>query len=131
MIPTLADVALLDALAALAARYPKRRSDMADVTSEPAEYPTRPDAEAEQAFAAARAKRVTTVEENEAQAALVRMLLGDNNRMRHAGCALAEAAMHVIREYDGVHRLSLATAGWAEAIANEGGRGRQAAAADG
>lgn len=34
---------------------------MADVTSEPADYPTRPDAEAELAFAAARAKRVTVV----------------------------------------------------------------------
>lgn len=50
------------------------------------------------------------------------MLLRDNQRMRQAGCKLAEAAMHVIREYDGVHRLSLAVAAWAKAVAAEGDR---------
>lgn len=59
---------------------------------------------------------------NEAQPGLVRMLIADNARMRAAGTALAEAGLRVIREYDGTHRLSLAVAEWAKAIANEGGR---------
>lgn len=54
---------------------------------------------------------------------LIRMLSADNARMRHAGTALSEAALYVVREYDGCHRLSLAVADWAKAIADEGGRG--------
>lgn len=50
------------------------------------------------------------------------MLIRDNQRMRQAGCKLAEAALHVIREYDGVHRLSLAVAEWAKTVAAEGDR---------
>jgi hypothetical protein len=50
------------------------------------------------------------------------MLIRDHKRMREAGCALAEAALRVIREYDGTHRLALAVAKWAEAIAAEGDR---------
>lgn len=57
------------------------------------------------------------------EAGLVRMLQADNARMRAAGLNLSEAALRVIREYDGTHRLSLAVAEWAVAIANEGGRG--------
>lgn len=53
---------------------------------------------------------------------LVEMLCEDNRRMRIAGCKLAEAALHVIYEYDGLHRLSIAVAAWAEAVAGEGGR---------
>lgn len=56
------------------------------------------------------------------QAACIEMLSKDRARMRAAGLALAEAALHVVREYDGVHRLSLAVAAWAKAIADEGGR---------
>jgi hypothetical protein len=56
---------------------------------------------------------------------LVKMLIADNARMRAAGLKLSEAALHVIREYDGTHRLSLAVAEWATAIANEGGRGER------
>lgn len=56
---------------------------------------------------------------------MVEMLSADHARMRIAGLALAEAALHVIREHDGLHRLSLAVAGWATAVANEGGRGDQ------
>jgi hypothetical protein len=52
------------------------------------------------------------------------MLMADHARMRKAGCAIAEAAMYVVREHDGLHRLSLATAEWAKAIADEGGRAR-------
>ena len=47
----------------------------------------------------------------------------DNKAMRIAGCKLAEAAIRVIREYDGLHRLSLAVAEWSKVIACEGGRG--------
>lgn len=50
------------------------------------------------------------------------MLADDLNRMRKAGNKLAIAAMHVINEYDGLHRLSLAVAEWNKAVANEGGR---------
>lgn len=50
------------------------------------------------------------------------MLINDNRAMREAGCELAEAAMRVIREHDGCHRLMLAASKWATTIANEGGR---------
>jgi len=47
----------------------------------------------------------------------------ENKLLRKAGCDLAEAAIRVTKEYDGVHRLMLAVSDWARAIANEGGRG--------
>lgn len=53
---------------------------------------------------------------------MVEFLAKDNNAMRKAGCALAEAAMYVVGNYDGLHRLSLAVAEWSKTIANEGGR---------
>lgn len=53
----------------------------------------------------------------------IRFLIDENRKLREAGCKLAEASMHVIREYDGIHRLSLAVSEWAKTIANEGGRG--------
>tara|TARA_Y100001951_G_scaffold105377_1_gene122749 strand:+ start:6862 stop:7632 length:771 start_codon:yes stop_codon:yes gene_type:complete len=53
------------------------------------------------------------------------MLATDNRRLRTAGCNLAEAASRVIDTYDGVHRLSIAVAGWYSAVANEGCRGGQ------
>lgn len=49
-------------------------------------------------------------------------VLNDNARMRKAGTVLAEAALYVIREFDGTHRLSLAVSEWSKAIADEGGR---------
>jgi len=52
-------------------------------------------------------------------------LIKENAALREAGWDLAEAAMRVGRESDGVHRLMLATAKWVETIANEGGRDRQ------
>lgn len=51
-------------------------------------------------------------------------LAEENRQIRKAGCELAEAALHVAREYDGVHRLMLAVSKWAMAVANEGGRGK-------
>jgi hypothetical protein len=51
-------------------------------------------------------------------------LIEENAALRRAGCKMAEAALHVAREYDGVHRLMLAVSEWAKAIANEGGRGK-------
>lgn len=50
------------------------------------------------------------------------MLLEDNQRMRRAGTKLAQQALHVINECDGLHRLALTVAEWAGAVANEGGR---------
>ena len=58
----------------------------------------------------------------EPELALIKMLIDDNNRLRNAGCKLAEAALVVATEYDGVHRLMLATSEWAKAVADEGGR---------
>ena len=58
-------------------------------------------------------------------------LASENNALRKAGCKLAEAALYVAREYDGVHRLMLAVAEWAKAVADEGGRGRANATHDG
>jgi hypothetical protein len=52
-----------------------------------------------------------------------RMLSRDNDKLRKAGCDLAEAACVVIRDYDGTHRLSLAVAEWFRAVADEGLRG--------
>ena len=46
----------------------------------------------------------------------------DNRRLRDAGCKLAEAALRVIRTYDGTHRLASAVAEWSRAVACEGGR---------
>lgn len=57
---------------------------------------------------------------------MLEMLLADNRRLREAGCKLAEAALRMIREYDGTHRLALAVAEWAKAVADEGGRGKEA-----
>ena len=52
----------------------------------------------------------------------VEMLAQDNARLREAGGERAAAALYVAKEYDGVHRLMLAVAGWAQAVAGEGGR---------
>jgi len=49
-------------------------------------------------------------------------LAAENVALRKAGCKLAEAALYVAREYDGVHRLMLAVAEWAKA---DVGGGRQ------
>jgi len=51
-------------------------------------------------------------------------LAKENQQLRKAGCKLAEAALHVAREYDGVHRLMLSVSEWATAVADEGGRGK-------
>lgn len=55
-------------------------------------------------------------------------LVEDNKNLRRAGCALACAALRVIKTYDGTHRLALAISAWTNAIADEGGRphGREA-----
>jgi hypothetical protein len=50
--------------------------------------------------------------------------VGEHENLREAGCNLAEAAIRVIRDYDGTHRLSIAVAKWMAAISNEGGRGK-------
>ena len=53
---------------------------------------------------------------------LEEMLIKDNKAMREAGGELAERAMYVVNNYDGLHRLSIAIARWCEVIANEGNR---------
>lgn len=55
---------------------------------------------------------------------LVAMLQRDLDRLEIAGGELAEAAARVAREYDGVHRLSLAIASWHKARADCGDRGQ-------
>ena len=54
---------------------------------------------------------------------LIEMLKRDNKRLKNAGCDLAEAAFRVLRNYDGLHRMAIAVAEWANAIADEGDRG--------
>ena len=66
--------------------------------------------------------RATPGSEEEAEIALTEMLIEDNRAMREAGCELAEAAIRVVREYDGCHRLMLAVSKWTTVVANEGGR---------
>lgn len=50
-------------------------------------------------------------------------LAEENSRLRKAGCELAIAALYVIKEHDGLHRLAKATEAWCRMIADEGGRG--------
>lgn len=49
-------------------------------------------------------------------------LARDNSALRAAGGRLAKASLHVIHNYDGLHRLALAVAEWSQTIADEGGR---------
>lgn len=53
---------------------------------------------------------------------MVHMLEDDLNKFRSAGNKLAIAAIKVINEYDGLHRLALAVSEWTKTVANEGGR---------
>lgn len=53
----------------------------------------------------------------------VPQLSADYQALKDAGNAMAAAAFQVATEYDGCHRLMLAVAAWATAVANEGGRG--------
>lgn len=54
----------------------------------------------------------------------IKQLIDDNRKLRRAGCKLALAAIRVVNEYDGCHRLALAVSEWTATIANEGGRGK-------
>jgi len=49
-------------------------------------------------------------------------LIKDINDLRTSGCELAVAAIYVIKEYDGLHRLALAVSKWMQTVGNEGGR---------
>lgn len=44
----------------------------------------------------------------------INFLLKENIKLRKAGCKLAERALYTIREYDGLHRLSLAVSEWSK-----------------
>ena len=50
------------------------------------------------------------------------ILLEDCKQMRKAGNDLAIAAMRVVGQYDGIHRLSAAVSYWNNVISTEGGR---------
>ena len=45
--------------------------------------------------------------------------------LTYAGNDLAEAAVHVVCHYDGIHRLSKAISRWFLAVANQNGRGKE------
>lgn len=49
-------------------------------------------------------------------------LVKDLHSYRKAGNKLAQAALQVCDEYDGIHRLMLAVSEWSKVVANEGGR---------
>lgn len=53
---------------------------------------------------------------------LATMLLEENRRLRSAGDALAARAIYSATEYDGLHRLMAAAAGWYATRASEHGR---------
>jgi hypothetical protein len=61
----------------------------------------------------------------QAQIAPNKILIDDNRRMRAAGLKLSEAAIYVVREFDGTHRLALAAAEWIKVIGDEGDRGER------
>ena len=54
-----------------------------------------------------------------------KFLIEENHQLRKAGCKLAETALYVAREHDGIHRLLLAVSEWSLAVANEGRRGKK------
>lgn len=64
-------------------------------------------------------------EEVNVNACLEEFLAKDNNALQKSGCELAQAALEVIKNHDGLHRLALAIADWSKTIANEGGRKEQ------
>ena len=51
------------------------------------------------------------------EAGKIEYLTKRNQAMVVAGCALAEAALFMVREYDGMHRLLFAVSEWARALA--------------
>jgi len=53
---------------------------------------------------------------------VLEFVLKDNKAMKVAGGKLAEAAIRVVSEGDGCHRLALAISSWCQTIADEGGR---------
>lgn len=53
---------------------------------------------------------------------IIDILKRDNAHLRFMGCQLAIAAIRVISDYDGIHRLALAVSRWMDTIANEGNR---------
>lgn len=59
---------------------------------------------------------------DEVEIKMIEQLSKENTQLRKAGGLLAQRAMYTVTEYDGLHRLSLAVANWATAVANEGER---------
>ena len=68
------------------------------------------------------ALRPTPEEDKPREVAAERFLAENYSKIRAAACNLAAAALHVIQEYDGVHRMALALSEFTKALANEGGR---------
>ena len=73
-------------------------------------------------------ERLPSFEKLSVETGLVEMITRDNAKMREAGCNLAEAAGRVVRDYDGLHRLSIAISAWYSAVAGEGDRDTRHAA---
>jgi len=68
------------------------------------------------------ALRPAPEEDKPREVAAERFLAENYSKIRAAACNLAAAALHVIQEYDGVHRMALALSEFTKALANEGGR---------
>lgn len=51
------------------------------------------------------------------------MLETENARLRQAGTDMARAALRVIVEYDGLHRLAMEVSEWCKVLGTEHGRG--------
>ena len=60
---------------------------------------------------------------NSIELKIIEQLANENANLKKAGGYLAQRAIYVITNYDGLHRLSLAVANWTKIIADEGGRG--------
>jgi hypothetical protein len=58
----------------------------------------------------------------EVQEDFIELLNMENSKLKVAGYELVEAAIRVIKDYDGIHRLSLAVSNWFQVIANQSGR---------
>ena len=62
--------------------------------------------------------------DNKIELEMIEKLSIENENFRKAGGLLAQRALYVITNRDGLHRLSLAVANWAKTIANEGERSK-------
>ena len=62
--------------------------------------------------------------DKEVEQNFIELLNTENSKLKIAGCEMAEAAIRIIKDYDGVHRLSLAVSNWFKVMADENNRSK-------